>query len=102
MGPWTHSCQMVSSPRGVVAAGTFYGDTGRGVHTALGIADAAEVEPSILLPHPLDAQPLVEVCQVDPCKARRVMVVTHSKGRFIHELIQTENKASIFWLFYFR
>lgn len=84
-----------------MAAGTFYGDTGRGVHTALGIADAAEVEPSILLPHPLDAQPLVEVRQVDPCKARRVMVVTHRKGRFVHELIQTENKA-ICWLFYFR
>ena len=67
-------------PRGVMAAGTFHGDAGRGVHTALSVADAAQVEPSILFPHPLNAQPLVEVCQVDPCKAQRVAVVTHREG----------------------
>lgn len=70
-------------PRGVVAAGTFHGDTGRGVHAALSVADTAQVEPSILLPHPLNAQPLVEVCQVDPCKAQRVAVVTHREGGLV-------------------
>lgn len=70
-------------PRGVVAAGTFHGDTGRGVHAALSVADTAQVEPSVLLPHPLNAQPLVEVCQVDPCKAQKVAVVTHREGGLV-------------------
>lgn len=71
-------------PRGVMATGTFHGDTGRGVHTALSVADTAQVEPSVLLPHPLNAQPLVEVCQVDPCKAQRVVAVTHREGGLVY------------------
>lgn len=70
---------MLSPLRYVVSAGTFYRDASRGVHTALSVADAAEVETSILLPHSLNAQPLVEVCQIDSCKARKVTVVTHKE-----------------------
>lgn len=84
VGPWPHSCSYPFIPRGVVAAGTFHRDAGRGVHTALSIADAAQVEPSILLPHPLNAQPLVEVRQINPCKAKRVVVVTHKEWGLIY------------------
>lgn len=101
MGLATTPIPPLHIPRGVVGAGTFHRDAGRGVHTALSIADAAQVEPSILLPHPLNAQPLVEVCQVNPCKAQRVVVVTHREGRLVH-WTQAQNKARIFWLIHFR
>lgn len=48
-----------------VADGTFHRDAGRGVHTALGVADTAQVEASVLFSHPLNAQPLVGICQVN-------------------------------------
>lgn len=101
MGLATTPIPPLHIPRGVVAAGTFHRDAGRGVHTALSVADAAQVEPSILLPHPLNAQPLVEVRQVNPCKAQRVVVVTHREGRLVH-WTQAQNKARIFWLIHFR
>lgn len=49
---------------------TFYSHAGRGVDAALGVAHTAQVVARVLLAHPLDAQLLVRVCQVNSCRGR--------------------------------
>lgn len=55
---------------GCEARRTFHGHAGRGVDAALGVAHAAQVAASVLLAHALDAQLLVRVGQIDPCRRR--------------------------------